>query len=119
MYSSDKNVENIAQLIAELREYVELRIRDLQLSSVQKLSRLFSALILGAVLALLMAIVVIFLSFTLATALAPVVGGEAMGYLVIALLYLVLAVVLYTNRRRWILEPIVRLVASIFLDDEK
>ncbi len=117
MYSSDKNVENIAQLIAEVRNYVDLRVRDLQLSFVQKVSRLFSALILGAVLALLLAVAVIFFSFTLVYALAPLVGGEAMGYLVIALLYVALGVVIYMNRQRWILGPILNLIAGLFLDD--
>ncbi len=117
MYSSDKNVENIAQLIAEVRNYIDLRVRDVQLSFVQKLSRLFSALILGAVLALLLAVAVIFFSFTLVYALAPLVGGEAMGYLVVALLYIVLGVVIYVNRQRWILGPILNLIAGLFLDD--
>lgn len=117
VYSSDKNVENIAQLIAEVRNYIDLRVRDVQLSFVQKLSRLFSALILGAVLALLLAVAVIFFSFTLVYALVPIVGGEAMGYLVVALLYIVLGIVIYVNRKRWILGPILNLIAGLFLDD--
>ncbi len=117
MYSSDKNVENIAQLIAEIRNYVDLRLRDAQISFIQKLSRLFSALILGAALALLLAVAVIFFSFTLVYALAPVVGGEAMGYLIVALFYVALGVIIYANRKRWILGPILNLIAGLFLDD--
>lgn len=118
MFSSDKNIETISQLAAELKRYVELRTHALQIDIVSKMTILLTAIVLAAVFFGLAAIVIIFLSFTLATALAPLVGGAAMGYLVIVVLYFLLGVLIYAKRHAWIEAPIADFLSALFLKDE-
>ena len=77
MFSSDRNIETISQLIVEVKRYVELRAECLQIDIVSKMSRLFTAIILFVVLFMLSALAVMFMSMTAAAALAPIVGGMA------------------------------------------
>ena len=83
MFSSDRNIETISQLIVEIKRYVELRAECLQIDIVSKMSRLFTAIILFVVLFMLSALAVMFMSMTAAAALAPIVGGMATAYAII------------------------------------
>lgn len=118
MFSSDRNIETLSQLIIELKRYAELRGKSLQISFVSKLTQLMAALIVGAALFLLAAIALLFVSMMAATALAPHVGGQATGYALIAALYLFLGILIYSKRRTWIESPIANFLGHLFLDDE-
>lgn len=117
MLSSDKNIETIGQLLVEIKHYIDLQGKNMQLGLVQKTSKLASALVLVGLVCGLFAVVLIFLSFTLASMLAAFVGQTA-GYLLVALVYLLLAALIYVKRRGWIETPITRFVASILLSDD-
>lgn len=117
MLSSDKNIETIGQLLVEIKHYIDLQGKNMQLGLVQKTSKLASALVLVGLVCGLFAVVLIFLSFTLASMLAAFVGQTA-GYLLVALVYLLLATLIYVKRRSWIETPITRFVASILLSDD-
>ena len=71
MFSSDRNIETISQLIVEIKRYVELRAECLQIDIVSKMSRLFTAIILFVVLFMLSALAVMFMSMTAAAAFQP------------------------------------------------
>lgn len=117
MLSSDKNIETIGQLLVEIKHYIDLQGKNMQLGLVQKTSKLASALVLVGLVCGLFAVVLIFLSFTLASMLAAFVGQTA-GYLLVALVYLLLAALIYVKRKGWIETPITRFVASILLSDD-
>lgn len=117
MLSSDKNIETIGQLLVEIKHYIDLQGKSMQLGLVQKTSKLASALVLAGLVCGLFAVVLIFLSFTLASMLAAFVGQTA-GYLLVALVYLLLAALIYAKRKGWIEAPITRFVASILLSDD-
>lgn len=117
MLSSDKNIETIGQLLVEIKHYIDLQGKNMQLGLVQKTSKLASALVLVCLVCGLFAVVLIFLSFTLASMLAAFVGQTA-GYLLVALVYLLLAALIYVKRKGWIETPITRFVASILLSDD-
>lgn len=116
MFSSDRNIETINHLIGEVKQYVELKGRCIQIDIVRKMTVLVSILIVGAILFALLAIIVLFLSFTLAAALAPYVGGDAGGYAIIVLLYILLAGLVILMRKKWIEAPLANLLGHLFLD---
>ena len=63
MFSTDKNIETIAQLIEVVRHYIGLQSKYMKLDVIDKIVRLFTALIMGALLSLLLFIGLIFLIF--------------------------------------------------------
>ena len=116
MFSSDRNIETISQLIVEIKRYVELRAECLQIDIVSKMSRLFTAIILFVVLFMLSALAVMFMSMTAAAALAPIVGGMATAYAIIVV-YIIIGIVILCNRKKWIEAPIAGFLADLFLND--
>lgn len=118
MFSSDSNIETISQLIVEIKKYVELQKMCLQIDFVSKLSKLMAAIVMGAVLFLLGAIALMFISMTLAALLEPHVGGMDRSYAIIVALYAALAYIVYSHRKQWIESPITNFLAHLFLDEQ-
>ena len=117
MLSDDKNIRTLQQLFADIKDYIELKLKVARLDLVSKVSVLLSLLVLGLVLSVLLAIIVLFLSATVAMALAPHVGGMAWACALIALAYLLIGILLITKRKAWILKPLLRLLTALFLND--
>lgn len=119
MFSSDKNMEQLRQLFVELREYVLLQKRYVQLDVASKMTIALSALVLYLTLFLIAMIVVLFLAMAGGAMLGRWLGSDAGGYGIIALFFVLLSLIIYKNRHRWIERPIARFLASLFLDKNK
>ena len=74
MLSSDKNVENIAQLIGVLRHYLGLQAEYVKLDLIDKVVRLLTAAALTILLLLIGVAVMMFFSFAVAHWLATYIG---------------------------------------------
>ena len=115
MLSSDQNIQTIRELVLNLKEYAELKADSVQIGIIRKLSILITALIVGGLAFVLVAIIIFFLSGTLALALAPHVGGTAISCLIVATFYLLLGCLIYAKRTAWILNPIANFIGELFL----
>ena len=115
MLSSDQNIQTIRELVLNLKEYAELKAESVQIGIIRKLSILITALIVGGLAFVLAAIIIFFLSGTLALALAPHVGGTAISCLIVATFYLLLGCLIYAKRTAWILNPIANFIGELFL----
>lgn len=118
MFSSDKNIEIISQLFAELKKYAELKGKFLQIDFVSKMTILLSALIVGAILFALSTIVILFLSYTAVLFLAKMMGSITWACFLMVLFYVALGVIVYAMRRRWIVNPLANFLGRLFLSDE-
>ena len=112
MLSSDKNVESIAQLVESVKSYVELQGEYLKLDVIQKIVRLATALTLTIVFLLLGISFLFYLSFAIVYWLVPVTGTP-LAFLIVALFFLALLVVVFINRKAWIERPLVRFLADV------
>ena len=114
MFANDKNIDNLQQLLAELKKYAELQKDYVKLHLVEKLTILISTLILVLILGI---IALFYLSFTLAYVLAPHVGGLMASYGIITgcIILLILLIVLF--RKRLIVQPMVNFLANLLLND--
>lgn len=118
MFANDKNIDNLQQLLAELKKYAELQKEYVKLHLVEKLTILISTLILVFILLILGIIALFYLSlFTLAYVLAPHVGGLMASYGIITgcIILLILLIVLF--RKRLIVQPMVNFLANLLLND--
>lgn len=115
MLSSDKNVENIGQLVQLLKNYVELQKEYLKLDVIDKIVRLITALTLTIVLLLLGIAVLFYLSFACVYWLDPLTG-TALAFFIIAIFFLALLLLVFLNRKTWIERPLVRFLAGVLLN---
>ena len=117
MFSSDRNIETISQLITEIKRYVELRTESFEIDIVRKLSKLVAALVLGAVLFMLACLAVLFVSMIVAATLSKILGSQAVAYAIVVAFYLLLGIMVYSNRKSWIETPLTGFLAHLFLED--
>ncbi len=114
MFSNDKNIETIGQLVETLKHYAKLQSEYVRLDVVEKTVRLLTVITMTVIVSLLIILMMIYLSFAAASALAPLVG-QTCGYLIVAGAYLVLLFLFLIFRKQWIEKPLVKFLASILL----
>ena len=114
MLSSDKNVETIAQLIEVLKHYLGLQTEYLKLDVIDKVVRLFTAFALAVVFFMILIAVLLYLSFAFAFWLASFTG-TALAFLIVGLFHLLLFIVFFFMRKKWIEKPLVHLLAGLLL----
>jgi hypothetical protein len=115
MFSSDKNVESIAQLVESVKSYVGLQGEYLKLDAIQKIVRLVTAMTLTIVLLLLGIAFLFYLSFACVYWLEPLTG-TALAFFIVALFFLALLILVFINRKSWIERPLVRFLADVLLN---
>ena len=116
MLSSDKNVETIAQLAEIVKHYLGIQAEYLKLDVVEKAVRLLTFFALTIVFLLILVGVAIFCSLAFAFWLASYTGTAA-AFLVVGVLHLLLILLFFLNRKRWIEKPLVRFFANLLLNN--
>ena len=114
MFSNDKNIETIGQLVDTFKHYIGLQQEYVKLDVIEKVVKLLTVLVVGTVIGLLLCIVLVFLSIMLAYAIAPVLGNVA-AFAIIAGIYALLLLLFVIFRHRWVEKPLVKLLADILL----
>jgi len=114
MFSSDKNVESIAQLIEVLKRYIGFQSEFLKLNVIEKIVRLITALTLTIIFFILGIAVLFYLSFAAVYGMAPAIG-IAWAFFVVALFFVALLILVYIYRKPWIERPLVRFLADVLL----
>ena len=114
MLSSDKNIENIAQLIEVLKHYLGLQKEYVKLDVIDKVVRLLTAMALAIVFFLIIIAVLLFLSLGIAFWLSNYVGFT-WAFFILSAVHVVFLCLFITFRKTWIERPIVRFLASLFM----
>ena len=118
MMSSDQNVKILERLVRNLKRYVDLKLESLRLDAVSRITMLLSAVLIGVVFFCLASLVAVMLSFAAVFYLAPLVGGYVVAGGVVALFYIVVALLLFVFRRSLIIDPITRFLVSLLLSQK-
>lgn len=116
MFSTDSNINSLAQLVQETRQYIELRMDLARHDLTAKLIALLSALCVAVLILIVLAVSFLLLSFSLVQALHDWLHSESAAYLIVSGGYLVLAGVIYATRRRLIYNPVANFIGHLFLD---
>lgn len=119
MFIDNESISNIRELIREVKKYVELQKEYTKLELTEKLTIIFSALILGVVITMLGIVVLFYLSLSFAYFLAPHVGGLIASFSIIAGMILLLMLLIYLFRKQLIINPLVNFLADVFSNKSK
>ncbi|MBR4650394.1 MAG: phage holin family protein [Prevotella sp.] len=117
MFSNDQNIEYIAQFAEEAKQWFDLRVKYTKLSSVDKIVRIITALILVVVLSAIFTLALIFFSIALAVLLGKAMGSTILGFTCIGVVYILLFIAVYSARHALIEKPLVHFLMSIFAED--
>lgn len=115
MFNSDKSIEDLQQLFAEVKKYLALQKQYTLLEVAEKLTILLSALILILIVIILGMVALFYLSFTVAYLLAPVLGSVMLSFALITLIVVMLMIAVISFRRTLIINPMARFIAHLFI----
>ena len=109
---------SLQSLWTEAKSYLELQKEYLKLDSAEKLSVLLSA-VATAVVCLVLALAALFF-FVIAFALwlVKIVGG-AWSFSIMGGVLLLLIIIILLCRKRWIVQPVARFVAKLFVGEDE
>lgn len=123
MFSSSKNIESMQKLFLEFKKYFELQKEYVKLDTAEKLTVILSATVSITIMLILSAMVLFFLSFAIAWYLSDMLDSMPLGFGIIAVFCLLLCVIFYYNREKWVFQPTARLMVKLFIkkdeDDNK
>lgn len=117
MFGVEKGIEDLQQLFAESKKYLELQTEYAKLELTEKLTILLSTLILVLILIILGMVTLFYFSFTIAYVIAPFIGGLMNSFALITLFLLIVMAVVYRYRQKLIVAPMVNFLANLFLKD--
>lgn len=116
MFSSDKNIETIGQLIEAIRHYIGLQTKYAKLDVIDKIVRLLTAFVMMIILTVLLMLMLIYASFAAAFALQPLIGVAA-AFCVVAGAYITALILCIIFRKKWIERPLVKFLASVLMQE--
>ncbi len=115
MNYQDKPVE---QLFQDVKDYV-IAQRNLAMTVLSKKGAdTFFIIVTTIILLLIGWFFLIFLSFAAAYALGNLIGIVWVGFLIVAFLYLLLGVVIWLNKDRWIKVPLFKVFFNLLAPDK-
>lgn len=115
MFSSDKNIETIGQLIKLIKHNIGLQGEYLKLDIMEKTVRIITALLLFAFLTLIIIAVLFFLSLSAALAMAQSIGYPA-AFGIIGAFYIIVFILFLVFRKSWIEKPLIRFITNLLIE---
>lgn len=115
MFSNDRNIETIGELVEVVKHYVGLQKEYLKLDLIEKVVRLVTVLSLTFVLAMTLLLALIYVSFAVAYALSNLMGMVG-AFFCVAAFYVLIFLVLFIFRHQLIERPVVRFLAGLLME---
>ena len=113
----EKEKSTFDNIIEEAQEYFNAKQQLATLKIAEKSSKAISAAVASLLVIGLLLITILFASIALGFALSNYFGSEPYGFLTVAGLYLVIMLILYVNRDKWVIKPMMNTVIKNFFND--
>lgn len=115
MFSTDKNIETIEQLVRLFKRSIGLQGEYLKLDIMDKTVRIITALLLFAILTLIVIAILFFLSLSAALAMGQTMGYP-MAFGIIGAFYVFVFILFVAFRKSWIEKPLIRFITSLLME---
>jgi len=107
--------ENIELLYQKVEKYSKTSFELLQLSAIDKTSDILSSLAIVIVLSFISAMFTLFLNIGISLYLGDLLQNYVLGFIIVAVCYLLIGIIIYVFRISLIKTPIDNLIVSKFL----
>ncbi len=112
-------MEEFRKLFLLLKEYIEKQKEDMTLGAVESLTKVLSALIVGAILFSFGCLVLLLACIALAFLIGGYAGSHSIGFAVMSGIILLVVLMFWFNRKQWVVQPIAKLMVSTLLSQQK
>jgi hypothetical protein len=106
-------------LTDQVKEYIETRIKLARLQAIEKGSSFFAGLVTEVFVLICTATTILFFSITLALYLGSVLGSWWMGFGIVALIYLFVAIAVSALQKKYIEPKIINFLIKKLLGQKK
>jgi hypothetical protein len=114
-----QRMEDTTTLKDNIREYVDTQIKIAKLKAINKAGPLISGIIAGVLLAFLGIFILIFLSISAALGISTVTGHPYLGFLLVGIFYLIVAVLIVALKDKLLTMPIINALLKKFYDTDQ
>ena len=118
MFSINKNVESIQKLLLEFKNYYLLQKKFIRLDTAEKLTVILSAVGISLIMLILVAFVFFFGTFAFAIYLGDELNSIPMGFAIVSGINILVLIIFYLNRKRFVVEPLTRFMGRVFLNNK-
>lgn len=102
--NKEKTIEG---LFEDAKDYIDTRVEYTRLYLVEKVSKIFADLVTNAAVIICFMLAFLFGTFTLALFLSDVLGSYTRGFGCVALIYILLALIVYYTKEKYIEKAII------------
>jgi hypothetical protein len=102
----ENKTTSIEELFYKLKEYGDTRLDLFKLKSINKASGFFSSVIMGLILVGILLLVLTFISVGAALLIGSLMGKAFYGFFIVALIYLIIGLILFSGRQKILKAPI-------------
>lgn len=103
----EKKEKGIEDLYEDAKSYLDMRVEYTRLYLVEKVSKIFADIVTNAAVAICFILAFLFGTFTLALFLSDVLGSYTRGFGCVALIYILLAFIVYYTKEKYIEKAII------------
>lgn len=111
----EKN-KGIEEIVSTAKEYVDARVEYTRLYIVEKVSKIFADLVTNTAVAVCFILAFLFGTTTLAFFLSDVLGSFTRGFGCVALIYILLAFVVYFTKEKYMEKRLVNFAIRKYFD---
>jgi hypothetical protein len=107
------------ELAGDIREYINVKLESVKLSLAEKISKMVAGVIAGFIVAAVGFLFIIFLGIALGFLLGSLLGSTWLGFLLVAGIYLLAAVIIWSAKTRIIQLPLMNSILSQLNQNEE
>jgi hypothetical protein len=116
-------IEDIDNIRKDIQEYLEIKLDLIRLHTAENISRMLSSAINMTIIGYLLFFILLFLSFAAGFFLGSVLNSDELGFLCVAVFYIVILVIFLVLRKKIIERPVIKAIMKLFFpkfgEDEK
>lgn len=116
MAEEDVDAPSLEDLFEKTKEYVNTRIELFKLKSINKSAIILSAVIMAMILSVLALLVLVLISLGVAKGINALLGTDAWGYIIMAVIYIITGIIVFVNRRKLLQKPFSNWLIKVLTD---
>lgn len=109
---------NLENLTGSAKEYLDMRLDSFKLKMVENLSLLFSKILYTLLLIIILGIAAAFMASALSWYLGDLLNSRVAGSLIVAGVFILLALVILYNRKKILLDSMVKMFIPMFFESD-
>ena len=116
----ERAFSRVEELVVNMKDYIRSKIEGAKITAAEKTSGVMSIIIAGMIVAGLLLLFVFFAGIALAIGIGAWIGNTWAGFLLVAVLYLLIALIVWKGRNKLIRLPIMNaLIRQLMKNNEE